>query len=467
MGMSCWPTGLTINACTSIISVLLFCFYYKSNPLTYISALLFGFILTLCQFHWIAEVFRLFTDSSTLVSIIFALSMYLYASLQFTLLVFIGRIIDKIKILSATLILPLSWTLAEILFPKFIPWSQGATLISITPLIKIADLGGVPLVSFLLFLTSNLTIEIINSKNRIHFLKSVTLIILILGISGAYTKIKNQALDRIVSDSRKINVAFIQPNLNPATDFTFENLPYRTRLLEELTTNALNSEYKPDLIIWPESSVGYTFYTDENFISQEDKRWPFKNLQVPLIFGGQVQIGKIYSENTKFHNAGLLLLPNGELYQDYYKEILFPFSEETPLSSIFPALEDILKPIANYKEGNKNKAQSINLGDYKIALRICFEDIWTNLFYKQVTEDGANLLVSISNDGWFSNTSAMYQHHLLSLWRAVENDRYLLRIGNNGITELISPKGEIIKSYPNNTKTSGVFENIPLLSSKL
>jgi apolipoprotein N-acyltransferase len=393
--------------------------------------------------------------------------MYLYASLQFTLLVFIGRIIDKIKILSATLILPLSWTLAEILFPKFIPWSQGATLISITPLIKIADLGGVPLVSFLLFLTSNLTIEIINSKNRIHFLKSVTLIILILGISGAYTKIKNQALDRIVSDSRKINVAFIQPNLNPATDFTFENLPYRTRLLEELTTNALNSEYKPDLIIWPESSVGYTFYTDENFISQEDKRWPFKNLQVPLIFGGQVQIGKIYSENTKFHNAGLLLLPNGELYQDYYKEILFPFSEETPLSSIFPALEDILKPIANYKEGNKNKAQSINLGDYKIALRICFEDIWTNLFYKQVTEDGANLLVSISNDGWFSNTSAMYQHHLLSLWRAVENDRYLLRIGNNGITELISPKGEIIKSYPNNTKTSGVFENIPLLSSKL
>jgi len=467
MGISCWPLGLHINACISIISVLLFCFCYKSNPLTYISALLFGFILTLCQFHWIAEVFKLFTDSSTLVSIIFALSMYAYASLQFILLVFMGRLLKKITSLSSTLILPLSWTFAEIFFPKFIPWSQGATLISITPLIKIADLGGVPLITFFLFLSCNLIANLLGAKNKISFLKNATLLILILGLSGAYTKIKNQALDRIVSDSRKINVAFIQPNLNPATDFTFENLPNRTRLLEELTTNTLNSEHKPDLIIWPESSVGYTFYTDENFINQEDKRWPFKNLQVPLIFGGQIQIGKRYSENTKFHNAGLLLLPNGELHQDYYKEVLFPFSEETPLSSIFPALEDLLKPIANYEEGNKNKARSINLGDYKIALRICFEDIWANLFKRQVTEDDANLLVSISNDGWFSNTSAMYQHHLLSMWRAVENDRYLLRIGNNGITELISPKGEIIKSYPNNTKTSGVFENIPLLSSKL
>lgn len=377
-----------------------------------------------------------------------------------------GRLLKRIKILSPILILPLSWTLAEILFPKFIPWSQGATLISITPLIKIADLGGVPLISFLLFLSCNLIVDLLSAKNRHTLLKNTLLIALILVLSGAYTKIKNHSLDKVISNSKKINIAFIQPNLNPATDFTFENLPNRSKLLEELTSSILNSEHKPDLIIWPESSVGYTFYTDENFINQEDKRWPLKNLQIPLIFGGQVQIGKVYSENTKFHNAGLLLLPNGELHQDYYKEVLFPFSEETPLSSIFPALEDILKPIANYKEGNKNKAQSINLGDYKIALRICFEDIWANLFKKQVTEDGANLLVSISNDGWFSNTSAMYQHHLLSMWRAVENDRYLLRIGNNGITELISPKGEVIKSYPSNTKTAGVFENVPLIFSK-
>lgn len=477
IGLSCQPPSLAFNAILGISSALLLSYVLTKYPITIKSGICFGFVLSAVQFHWVASVFKLFTENSSLVSLLFAVTMYFVASFQFGIFAFLYKKLGKVRWLSPTLHLPLAWAVAELVYPKFIPWSQGATMIAVTPLIKIVDLGGLPLVTFMLFWLATLTTSLFQSpldhpsflnKIRLPNLALLTLLVITLWTYSSYRTNLTQSEEQLVKTQ---NILIIQPNLNQDKDRDYDQLPRRAELLRKITRDAIqdatdNLQIEPDLIFWPESAVGHTFYPEETWLAAVDPRHPEPKLDVPLIFGGQVQLGKVYNKNTKFHNAALVLYPDGRLDQAYYKEKLFPFSEETPLATIFPALERKFQPISNYEKGQSTNTNSIQIGSTIIGLRICFEDIWPHLFRKNVLKDNATLLVSLSNDGWFAETSAMYQHHLLALWRAVENNRYLVRVGNNGISELVSPSGEIVETLPPDQIAFATFSKVPLLENK-
>ncbi len=466
MGLSCQPPSLAVNAAIGISSALTFAILMQTNPLTKKAGLCFGLALTAVQFHWVGSVFGNFTGSGLLSSACFAVTVFLLASLQFVFLAWIYTYLKKFQFVPPTLCLPVAWTVAELTFPKFIPWYHGSTLIALGPLIQIADIGGPPLVSFMLFwccsIVAWLVMEIRQKGARSFSGLQISYGLLALGlVLGVliYGKTRESSIAIAEANAPVLNVLVVQPNLNPQIDFSVERLSARSARLGELTRAGLQtSAIRPDLIIWPESAVGETYYTDEAQLGHDDSRWPFKGSMVPLLFGGQVQIGDVYSAESQFYNAAMLLLPNGGMLRPYYKEMLFPFSEQIPLATRLPSLKNIFKPISNYKAGADENTKAIYLGSTAIAVRICFEDIWPELFRQNVSRDQAQLLVSLSNDGWFAETAAGHQHHLLALWRAVENRRYLVRAGNNGITEVISASGRIIESIPVSQPTySGVI----------
>ena len=453
MGLSCQPPSLILNAVIGTLSALIFSIAIARMPLTLGAGFCFGIGLTVVQFHWVASVFRLYLDSGLAGSVCFALIMFLLASFQFVLLSLFYSVLSRSALATWSLSLPVAWTLSELLFPKFIPWFHGSTLFALTPLIQVADLGGPPLLSFLLFWSCALTTALITTRRSDVVAASRRVCLLLLALISAtvliYGKIRLHAMEEATRVAAKFNVVMVQPNLDPRVDFTAERLAARALRLQELTESALRTVGpKPDLVIWPESAVGATFYPEDVTLAPDDLRRPIRQLNVPLLFGGQVQLGKVYTPESEFFNSGLLLLPQGRLRPAYYKELLFPFAERIPLGVMFPGLGRLLKPVSNYRAGTDAETAAVKLGDVTIAVRICFEDIWPSLFRKNTARDGAQLLVSLSNDGWFAETAAMYQHHLLALWRAVENRRYLIRVGNNGISEIVDSSGRIIETLP-------------------
>ena len=95
--------------------------------------------------------------------------------------------------------------------------------------------------------------------------------------------------------------------------------------------------------------------------------------------------------------------------------------------------------------GTKEEAILFETEFGKIGTLVCFESLFSGLA-RTMTAQGAEILLIASNDSWFENSAALYQHHAQAILRAVETGRYVLRVGNSGITSVISPVGEVLKT---------------------
>jgi len=127
---------------------------------------------------------------------------------------------------------------------------------------------------------------------------------------------------------------------------------------------------------------------------------------------------------------------------------LVPYGEYVPLRRFFPFIKKLTAGIGDFKSGEG--FFPMEAGGRKIGVLICYEGILAEAgrAYKR---QGAELLVNITNDAWFGNTSAPYQHLSMTVFRAVENRLFLARAANTGISAIIDPTGKILKQ-------SGIFE---------
>jgi apolipoprotein N-acyltransferase len=128
--------------------------------------------------------------------------------------------------------------------------------------------------------------------------------------------------------------------------------------------------------------------------------------------------------------------------------ILMPFGEYTPLASWLPFLRDINATAGQFTAGEAPKVLTFPLSsgaEARVAPLICYEDIIPSLAHEAV-RNGAEVLINQTNDAWFGDTVAPYQHHLIASFRAIENRRYLLRSTNTGLTAVVDPVGRTLAS---------------------
>jgi apolipoprotein N-acyltransferase len=152
-----------------------------------------------------------------------------------------------------------------------------------------------------------------------------------------------------------------------------------------------------------------------------------------------------------------------------------PFGEYTPFSDWFPWLQEINHTAGNFIAGNSTKVFSYKLSDgreVKLSPLICYEDVVPRLA-QQAAAAGAEILINQTNDVWFGNTVAPYQHHMIASFRAIENRRFLLRSTNTGVTAVVDPLGRTLAALPPYTETSlpmevsllnyqSTFTNVPI-----
>ncbi|MBO8160008.1 MAG: apolipoprotein N-acyltransferase [Thermosipho sp. (in: Bacteria)] len=196
------------------------------------------------------------------------------------------------------------------------------------------------------------------------------------------------------------------------------------------------------LHIFPEAtfpSEDIRFTEIENYIKEV-------SYEKPIIIGFPT-----YNSNVK--NSALVYF-NGKNIGEYNKIKLFPFVEFLPYENIFK-LFTFLKGVSYFSPGKEYNVFTIE--NYpKFGIQICFESYFGEIS-RNITRNGAEMLFVITNDGWYDYNTALWQHFSKSIFRAIENRRYIVQVSNKGITGLVDKYGRIIQIIPPRTEEFSIF----------
>jgi len=198
----------------------------------------------------------------------------------------------------------------------------------------------------------------------------------------------------------------------------------------------------PDLIAWPESPA--PFFEDDARFQKALIGLAHAN-SAPLVVGN---IGMTFSAETggwQEYNSALVVSPDGARIGRYDKIHLVPFGEYVPFSRLLFFARKLTGKVSKFTPGDERKVFRLN--GHRYGVFICYEAVFADEV-RQFARLGAEVLVNISDDGWYGDTSAPWQHLNMARMRAIENRRWILRDTNNGVTAAIDPYGRVRQSIP-------------------
>lgn len=312
-------------------------------------------------------------------------------------------------------------------------------------LLQILPVTGTLGLVFLIVFVNGLIYKIWTSKKSHEFHKTL-LIIGIIYISNYILSIYLIPM-RIVEGSREpFKIMALQTNVSQYDKY-LGDLNELTNELFSLAETAKKSGKDAELYVFPEAA----FIVDVEDIPDLKKR--IENLVNKI--GVPMLVGYPSINDKKKYNQVRLVKPEIGFTKEFYAKIrLTPFAEVLPFPKIF-GMFSFLKLVDYYDPGPEYHV--FNLNGKKFSVQICFESFFPEISRKLV-RNGANFLVTVTNDGWFPQKEALIQHFIESVFRAVENRRYVLQVSNTGITGLIDPYGRIIETLPIKKEGFSTFE---------
>jgi apolipoprotein N-acyltransferase len=236
-------------------------------------------------------------------------------------------------------------------------------------------------------------------------------------------------------------IAFVQPNIPQEVKWDAATWPGIRDILINTTLDAAAT--RPDLILWPESATQLAVRGDENGKALVEAL--VKRANAPLLLGS-IAIENPNTPQEALFNGAFLVTPNEGVAKNYYaKRQLVPFGEFVPLRPVLGWLQKFV-PIGDrdFSPGETSAPLLVPIrGDLAIfGPLICYEDVFPQLA-RLSTVGGANVLVVVTNNGWFGEGGAAYQHAAHSVLRAVETRRPVLRCGNAGWSGWIDEFGNV------------------------
>jgi len=362
-----------------------------------------------------------------------------------------------------------SWVALEMivgrLFSGF-PWNLlGASQYQLTPLIQIASVTGIYGVSFLvvwvsLSLMSAALMVIRRPALRWAWLGEVILPILTVSVMFGlgYRHLRQDS-----PADRTLRVTFVQPNV-PQTviwDSTknLERFQQLIRLSEEGLTN------QPALLVWPEAAVPTLVRYDKDTFEAVTTLARAHHLW--MIVGAddaERRSNAAEPDEADYFNSSFLISPEGRLVGTYRKQNLVILGEYVP--HWLPFLKYFTPIEGGFTAGNTAVTFELTNLQVKTSVLICFEDVFPHVARQAARED-TDFLVNLTNNGWFGEGAAQWQHAAGALFRAIENDLPLLRCSNNGLTCWVDARGRLRQLFQNKEGSvygAGVMTaDIPLL----
>ena len=220
--------------------------------------------------------------------------------------------------------------------------------------------------------------------------------------------------------------------------------------LTKLSLNPVGEPQRPGLIVWPESPA--PFYTgDSQFRAALSHIATTAHAWIVAGSIGVENAANSSQQSNRIYNSALLVSPEGELIARYDKVHLVPFGEYVPFKDLLAFAGGLTKEVGDFSRGHSR--QPLQAGDEKLGIFICYESVFPDEV-RQFASNGAQVFVNISNDGWYGDSGAYAQHLKQARMRAIENDRWLLRTTNTGVTAAIDPFGRVAQSVPRKIRTA-------------
>ncbi|MFH1784115.1 MAG: apolipoprotein N-acyltransferase [bacterium] len=410
------------------------------------NSLLLGFVAGFTGFagilYWIVKTLVAYGGISVLVSVLLFIILVSYIALYVAIFAW-GVSLFSCRFSSVLLRVFLSsclWVSLEIMrtyaltgFPwALLGYSQWRSL----AVIQVAQFTGVYGISFLIVLINAALAEIIatncdSESSRVGFKVAAGALVVLLGvvIYGSYS-LKDGGFD---NDANSVNISVIQANISQDKKWDktkqFSVIETYSRLTKQAALHGA------EVTVWPETAVpGYMRYQGGLLRRVKDIA---RSNRIWLILGSPDFV------DEKYYNAAFIISPEGEIRGSYYKMHLVPFGETVPLRKPLSRYFEVLEEMGDFTPGDEFSLLVSDKGVF--AAVICFESIFPDLFRRFVKE-GAQVMVNVTEDGWYGRTSAPWQHFSVNVFRAVENRVSVVRSANTGISGFIDPWGRVKKS---------------------
>lgn len=331
----------------------------------------------------------------------------------------------------------LALTALVYLFPNLFPGSLANALFTHPLLIQTADLGGVPLVFFLLVLVNALVEQAIylHRAGRPILPETLALTALFAGIL-TYGWLRLEAFTPAATDGHgapSLTLTAIQPNLPVTLDYLSPRGTEALTAAADLIRAAVARHPETELLVWPEVPPSLSCACEAGKGQGDFVRRLGKALLFACVEEGDAQ--------NRHHNAALLIQGDGHCGPKYRKRKLLPFAEYLPLEERLPWLRDWFPGVQHYQPGDAGVVLTIGEGA-KVIPSLCYEGLFPETV-RQGLAQGGQLLVSMADDAWFGDPAAGRLHLALLLFRAVEYRIPLVRVTNTGSGAFIHPSGAI------------------------
>ena len=413
--------------------------------------------------YWIRNTMLRYGDmpplAPTLLLVGYSLVLGLYFGLFGLSVVLVRRATGSARLALAAA--PILWAALELAASRItsVPWDQlGYSQVDNALVNQLAPWTGVYGISFLLvavnaLLAGGLVLQRPSTK-RIWGIAGVVL--LVAGTAGLFLAPPRPA--------PTATAVLIQPNLDVAADNTWagpewgRHIAEMTRLAGEQCktyiagipqTGAPSGEIvcppyptHPDLVVWPESPAPFV-EADPRF--QQALVALALQTQSPLVVGSLGTEFVAREQEWRDYNSALIVGPNGARIGRYDKIHLVPFGEYIPFKRLLFFAHKLTGRVSEFTRGDERKVFRLN--GHRYGVFICYESVFA-AEVRQFSQLGAEVLVNISDDGWYGDTSAPWQHLNMVRMRAIENRRWILRDTNNGVTAVIDPYGRVRQSIP-------------------
>jgi apolipoprotein N-acyltransferase len=419
-----------------------------------------GIVWYMGNCYWIYRTMHVYESIPAIASFGILLLFALYVGLYHAVFgVVVGALHRKYSRTVVLFSVPFIWVAVELARARItgFPWDLlGYTQVDNLTLSRLAAVTGVMGISFVIALANALWLVRIHVKSR-HALYLGVAAAAIISISATIATISvhpntpspTQAVATLLQENLGVgNEASSSPETKQQLLTSFTELSLHPTVVIPSVGNELNAlPVHASLIAWPEAP---TPFVDSDPIFRTALSNVAVRANAPVV-ANAISFGPVNSDgHYSLYNSASFFLANGAYDGHYDKMHLVPFGEYTPYKPLFFFVGHLLDDLV-FIPGTQRRL--FEVGNKRYGVFICYESIFGDDM-RQFAREGAQVLVNISDDGWYGDTSAPWEHLDMVRMRAIENHRWVIRATNTGITAAIDPLGRVTATLPRHIRAS-------------
>jgi apolipoprotein N-acyltransferase len=382
-------------------------------------------------FYWLVYTIHVFGGFPYPVALFFYACLSAFSALQFVLFALGFRMLGFGPLGVAA---PVLWVGLEFLFPNLFAWRMGNSQMQVPVLLQIGDLTGPYGLSFVIvWVSAGVALAFLRPRRWRSLIAATAAAALVTG----YGALRMPVVQRAIDAAPAVSVGLVQGNVGIYEKGDVALFDINVERYRELSAELQSTV---DVLIWPESVAQWWVSVRDGRLAP--KHNPFVGVESFLIYGGLAYDYPPGAATPQTFNSAFLIDGGGRVHGRYDKRVLIPFGEYIPGAWLFPSIYELSPQTSQFTPGSTIQTLDVP-GHVRFAPLICYEDVPADIA-RQMTANGAEALLTIFNDAWFGRSIAPYQHEAIAIWRAIENRRYFVRVGNAGVSGITDPFGRVL-----------------------